>query len=106
MRERVKAPLRAIIHEEPGPVGSYTIVEVLECGHQVRQRNDIFGPTNAYRRRCSKCARGELPDYRCPVCERGHIAAGRPCPECDGTGLSEDMTTWLKEHHERQQQKQ
>lgn len=31
--------------------------ERLECGHIVVQKRDMIGPTNAYRRRCGKCAR-------------------------------------------------
>ena len=27
----------------------------LECGHLVAAKQDIYGPTNAYRRRCRKC---------------------------------------------------
>lgn len=30
-------------------------VEVLECGHEQRPRQDCFGETNAIRRRCRKC---------------------------------------------------
>lgn len=29
--------------------------EVLECGHVQIQKSDIYGPTNAYRRRCLGC---------------------------------------------------
>jgi hypothetical protein len=29
--------------------------EVLICGHIVRIKQDIYGETNAYRRRCRKC---------------------------------------------------
>lgn len=29
--------------------------ELLECGHIVRIKEDIYGQTNAYRRRCAKC---------------------------------------------------
>ncbi len=34
--------------------------EVLLCGHIVRVVEDIYGETNAYRRRCRKC--GNLRD--------------------------------------------
>ena len=30
-------------------------VEILECGHEQRPRQDCFGETNAVRRRCRKC---------------------------------------------------
>ena len=29
--------------------------EILECGHKVTIRKDIYGETNAYRRLCKKC---------------------------------------------------
>lgn len=32
------------------------IIERLECGHEQKQKTDIYGPTNAYPRRCAKCA--------------------------------------------------
>ena len=32
------------------------VVEILECGHEQKQKMDAFGPTNAYRRRCRQCA--------------------------------------------------
>ena len=60
--DRSKAPLRKIVDTfwPFGPGGS--AVEVLECGHQQNQLQDHIGPTNANRRRCSKCFRGEGPD--------------------------------------------
>lgn len=32
-------------------------VEVLECGHTMPPRSDIFGETNAGSRRCAECAK-------------------------------------------------
>lgn len=32
--------------------------EELECGHVMRPRSDHYGETNAYRRRCRRCALG------------------------------------------------
>lgn len=29
--------------------------EELECGHIIREKTDMYGPTNAYRRRCRYC---------------------------------------------------
>lgn len=52
-------PLRKIVRtvSRPGPLGYHSyIYEVLECGHEQRQKSDMYGPTNAYRRRCGKCA--------------------------------------------------
>jgi len=57
------APLRKII--DWWPLGSFPgtpLQELLECGHIVLQRSDIIGPTNAVRRRCKKCRRGDPPD--------------------------------------------
>lgn len=58
-------PLRRIIREEPRCIGLHpdddvgiaVVVEVLECGHEVRKKSDLFGPTNAYRRRCKRCGK-------------------------------------------------
>ena len=47
-------PLRAIVATEHDECGAR--IEVLECGHKQRQRQDMIGPTNAYRRRCRHCA--------------------------------------------------
>lgn len=30
-------------------------IEILECGHEVVQKQDMYGYTNAYKRRCIKC---------------------------------------------------
>jgi len=56
-------PLRKIVREyvgkyefKDGTLSSVdTRLEELECGHVVRQKEDIYGPTNAYSRRCNKC---------------------------------------------------
>jgi hypothetical protein len=29
--------------------------ETLECGHTIHRKHDIYGYTNAYRRRCRHC---------------------------------------------------
>lgn len=44
----LRYPLRKIVEREG-------MREVLECGHVVRQREDLAGPTNAFRRRCRQC---------------------------------------------------
>lgn len=46
-------PLRRVVSEGANEYGVAT--ETLECGHTVRRKNDIYGPTNAYRRRCRHC---------------------------------------------------
>lgn len=53
-------PLRNIvkrINEERISGGTvYTVeIEVLECGHEQLRKQDMYGYTNAYRRRCKKC---------------------------------------------------
>jgi len=53
-------PLKKIVREfvtyDKGVGGTYTHHhEELECGHVVSPRIDIYGVTNAYRRRCWKC---------------------------------------------------
>lgn len=54
-------PLRKIVEVVRLHEGSYgspdVFREVLECGHVVRPKHDMFGPTNAYSRRCKECAR-------------------------------------------------
>lgn len=46
-------PLRRVIAEGANEHGVAT--ETLECGHTIRRKSDIYGPTNAYRRRCRYC---------------------------------------------------
>jgi hypothetical protein len=57
-------PLRKVVAEVPRYHDSpeygridVGIDEVLECGHRQRRKEDIYGPTNAYRRRCQQCRR-------------------------------------------------
>jgi hypothetical protein len=65
----MNAPLRRIVNREQVLVsGGYTddgdylgvpvyrTVEDLECGHRVNVKVDIYGETNAERRRCKECA--------------------------------------------------
>lgn len=56
LRGAAIGPLRAVIAEGVNKYGVQT--ETLECGHVVRRKSDIYGPTNAYRRRCWKCRKG------------------------------------------------
>ena len=55
-------PLRKVIsrtterYELPSGYVAYLECEVLECGHVIRIKQDIYGETNAYRRRCKQCA--------------------------------------------------
>lgn len=53
------APLRRIT-DYFTPVTGGRMIEVLECGHQQSRKEDIYGPTNAYRRRCHRCLAAEL----------------------------------------------
>lgn len=53
-------PLRKIVnssteYEKRGMFSYPRYYEYLECGHRVIQKSDIYGPTNATRRRCRKC---------------------------------------------------
>ena len=60
-RTTTTAPLRRIVREftetiENGDGCRAQLPrEKLECGHVVAVRQDIYGPTNAYRRRCRRC---------------------------------------------------
>jgi len=53
MTKKPLAPLRTIVDERND--GHGRIIEVLECGHEQPRKNDIYGPTNALRRRCRRC---------------------------------------------------
>jgi hypothetical protein len=46
-------PLRKIVSEGENAHGVQT--ETLECGHTIRRKHDLMGPTNAVRRRCRQC---------------------------------------------------
>lgn len=46
-------PLRRVVAEGATEHGVPT--ETLECGHTIRRKSDLYGPTNAYRRRCRHC---------------------------------------------------
>lgn len=52
-------PLRKIVGRDENEHG--VPLEVLECGHKQPVRNDMIGPTNAYRRRCRRCAAAAPP---------------------------------------------
>lgn len=61
-------PLRRIVRswtewQAITPGGSEILVrmEELECGHKQRQKSDIYGPTNAYSRRCQRCGKPSAP---------------------------------------------
>jgi hypothetical protein len=55
-RNQPLAPLRDIVGRSFDEFGIR--LELLECGHEQRQKHDIFGPTNACRRRCRQCLNG------------------------------------------------
>jgi hypothetical protein len=62
-----KMPLRKVlgivgvpIEDRPG--AAVIPKELYECGHVFTQKEDIYGPTNAFRRRCGACAKGMPPD--------------------------------------------
>lgn len=56
-----KAPLKKVInffYKElicGDGILAYIPYEKLECGHEVVQKQDFYGYTNAYRRRCIQC---------------------------------------------------
>jgi hypothetical protein len=66
------APLRKIIGTDHVPSSQYfnraempgeTRVELFECGHWKMPKQDFYGETNAYRRRCRKCLEGKPKDF-------------------------------------------
>lgn len=88
-RETNKRPLRTIVDTFTNEHGS--IMERLECGHAQVRKSDIYGPTNAYRRRCRKCA--EQRHQRCMSCGESPIdVLHTNCPAC---GSNEHLTTVL-----------
>lgn len=70
-----KGPLRRVLFEAMFPVDDEENVqaarqgrapieipfEVYECGHKAVRKSDIYGPTNAARRRCHQCRDGKPP---------------------------------------------
>jgi hypothetical protein len=58
-RETNSYPLRKIVGYDGDEKYPALIYELLECGHKMLPRGDMFGETNAYRRRCRKCAFSE-----------------------------------------------
>lgn len=57
MRQKARrntAPLRKIVSTRMDWT-TRRLIEVYECGHERPQPTDIYGPTNAYRRRCRRC---------------------------------------------------
>lgn len=64
-------PLRRIVSEGVNEHGVQT--ETLECGHTIHRKRDIYGHTNAYRRRCRHCRRdAELLADRLAAIKRLH----------------------------------
>lgn len=56
-KERIRGatPLRRIVREFNDPrTGAQR--EELECGHVIGRKKDLYGHTNAFRRRCAQCA--------------------------------------------------
>lgn len=79
-------PLRKIVREftiktNDGIYTLYRPMEELECGHIVRQKTDIYGTTNAYKRRCKEC--GSLNERLLDV--SGGIASSQASQADDGT---------------------
>ena len=68
MRDKKEVrPLRRVVGWVKGqlvsPIAHHTsIYEVYECGHACPTKKDIYGETNACRRRCNKCVAGKPPD--------------------------------------------
>lgn len=100
MEERIdikKAPLRKITGHRCHPRNSAVIVEVLECGHWLNIKTDIYGETNAYRRRCWKCARGWPEDANEPQKEKKEILPkkNRPVYQRLGTVPLEEVLPFV-----------
>jgi hypothetical protein len=50
-------PLRKVVSEGVNEHGVQT--ETLECGHTIHRKKDLFGHTNAVRRRCRYCKKAQ-----------------------------------------------
>jgi len=61
-----KGPLRRVVEHLGCLPGEFTPSEKLECGHIQRVVQDIYGPTNAYKRRCRQCWKLANPAPRTP----------------------------------------
>lgn len=48
-------PLRRVIGSTQHPMFKSVFLDLLECGHSLAQRHDIYGLTNPTRRRCRHC---------------------------------------------------
>jgi hypothetical protein len=55
---KAKHPLRKVIARIQHPEIPSSMVELYECGHYRFPKQDIYGETNANRRRCHKCSLG------------------------------------------------
>lgn len=60
--ENKRYQLRKIVGSQPVKVSqdldgkpTYLLAEILECGHTQFPKRDIYGETNAVRRRCRQC---------------------------------------------------
>jgi hypothetical protein len=64
-RKTNQYPLRKFVGyiDNPNLLPNYHMpVELLECGHWIHKRQDIFGESHATRRRCRKCHEGAPVD--------------------------------------------
>lgn len=56
--KELHGPLRKVTRFYMKKLGGFKTefpYELLECGHEIMQKRDIYGYTNAYSRRCHKC---------------------------------------------------
>lgn len=66
---RAAFPLRRIVRRADLPAwpgGPAIPMDILECGHAYSPKQDAYGPTNAARRRCHRCAKNAPPDVALP----------------------------------------
>lgn len=69
------APLRKVVGAD---TYHSTTVEILECGHDQRQREDMIGDTYATRRRCVQCLNVACAAFGHPVApDEWHESRGR-----------------------------
>lgn len=73
MKEK-KGPLRLVVID-----GS--MEELYECGHRAVRKSDIYGFTNAYKRRCRRCRDGVAPTPE-DKAKADEIMRTLVCPVC------------------------
>lgn len=62
---KTRYPLRKVLETvEHSPYGDAAVLmELLECGHVLMPKQDIYGALHPNRRRCYKCSKGHPAEF-------------------------------------------